>query len=396
MELNEKQKNGLTLALQRYKNKEKYTVIAGYAGAGKSTLVRFIIEELKTYGVKETDVCFACFTGKAAQVLLKKGNKNVITLHKLLYKSIPKESGGFVRIPNPSIPYKIVVVDEVSMAPKTLMDLLFKHNVYVICLGDPFQLPPVDKKEDNHLLDAPHIFLDEIMRQAQESEIIQLSMAIRENRPIEVFQGKEVQILNKEELNTGMLTWADQILVATNATRVSINAQMRKLLNFGEKPQDGDKIICLRNYWDCFSDNEEPLVNGTIGILKNSFLTKRYLPNIVKSIDGLSHIDLIMGDFISDSGMYFHSLEMDKKMIDTGEFSLDWKTVYQLNRNPKTRDIPPLEFTYGYAITCHKAQGSEWDKVLVIEEKFPFDKIEHARWLYTAVTRSSEKLVLVR
>ena len=396
MELNEKQKNGLTLALQRYKNKEKYTVIAGYAGAGKSTLVRFIIEELKTYGVKETDVCFACFTGKAAQVLLKKGNKNVITLHKLLYKSIPKESGGFVRIPNPSIPYKIVVVDEVSMAPKTLMDLLFKHNVYVICLGDPFQLPPVDKKEDNHLLDAPHIFLDEIMRQAQESEIIQLSMAIRENRPIEAFQGKEVQILNKEELNTGMLTWADQILVATNATRVSINTQMRKLLNFGEKPQDGDKIICLRNYWDCFSDNEEPLVNGTIGILKDSFLTKRYLPRIVKSIDGLSHIDLIMGDFISDSGMYFHSLEMDKKMIDTGEFSLDWKTVYQLNRNPKTRDIPPLEFTYGYAITCHKAQGSEWDKVLVIEEKFPFDKIEHARWLYTAVTRSSEKLVLVR
>ena len=396
MELNEKQKNGLTLALQRYKNKEKYTVIAGYAGAGKSTLVRFIIEELKTYGVKETDVCFACFTGKAAQVLLKKGNKNVITLHKLLYKSIPKESGGFVRIPNPSIPYKIVVVDEVSMAPKTLMDLLFKHNVYVICLGDPFQLPPVDKKEDNHLLDAPHIFLDEIMRQAQESEIIQLSMAIRENRPIEVFQGKEVQILNKEELNTGMLTWADQILVATNATRVSINTQMRKLLNFGEKPQDGDKIICLRNYWDCFSDNEEPLVNGTIGILKDSFLTKRYLPSIVKSTDGLSHIDLIVGDFISDSGMYFHSLEMDKKMIDTGEFSLDWKTVYQLNRNPKTRDIPPLEFTYGYAITCHKAQGSEWDKVLVIEEKFPFDKIEHARWLYTAVTRSSEKLVLVR
>ena len=396
MELNEKQKNGLTLALQRYKNKEKYTVIAGYAGAGKSTLVRFIIEELKTYGVKETDVCFACFTGKAAQVLLKKGNKNVITLHKLLYKSIPKESGGFVRIPNPSIPYKIVVVDEVSMAPKTLMDLLFKHNVYVICLGDPFQLPPVDKKEDNHLLDAPHIFLDEIMRQAQESEIIQLSMAIRENRPIEAFQGKEVQILNKEELNTGMLTWADQILVATNATRVSINAQMRKLLNFEEQPQDGDKIICLRNYWDCFSDNEEPLVNGTIGILKDSFLTKRYLPSIVKSTDCLSHIDLIVGDFISDSGMYFHSLEMDKKMIDTGEFSLDWKTVYQLNRNPKTRDIPPLEFTYGYAITCHKAQGSEWDKVLVIEENFPFDKIEHARWLYTAVTRSSEKLVLVR
>ena len=55
-----------------------------------------------------------------------------------------------------------------------------------------------------------------------------------------------------------------------------------------------------------------------------------------------------------------------------------------------------MEFTYGYAVTTHKAQGSEWDKVLILEEKFPFEKEEHARWLYTAVTRASEKLVLVR
>jgi hypothetical protein len=50
------------------------------------------------------------------------------------------------------------------MAPKSIIDKLFQHNVYVICLGDPFQLPPIDKEEDNHLLDHPHIFLDEIMR----------------------------------------------------------------------------------------------------------------------------------------------------------------------------------------------------------------------------------------
>ena len=138
MELNGKQKQGLQIAIQRFKNKEKYTVISGYAGAGKSTLVRFIIEELKTLGIKDADVCFACFTGKAAQVLLKKGNRNVLTLHKLLYKSIPKASGGFMLVPRQAVPYKIVVVDEVSMAPKTLMDLLFSHNVHVICLGDPF------------------------------------------------------------------------------------------------------------------------------------------------------------------------------------------------------------------------------------------------------------------
>jgi exodeoxyribonuclease-5 len=56
----------------------------------------------------------------------------------------------------------------------------------------------------------------------------------------------------------------------------------------------------------------------------------------------------------------------------------------------------PYEFTYGYAITGHKAQGSQWSKVVVYEEGFPFVKEEHARWLYTCITRAQEKLVLLR
>ena len=73
------------------------------------------------------------------------------------------------------------------------------------------------------------------------------------------------------------------------------------------------------------------------------------------------------------------------------------KILFRLGKlKNKIGDIVPREFAFGYAITTHKAQGSEWDKVLVIEEKFPFSKEEHARWLYTAVTRASEKLVLVR
>lgn len=110
-------------------------------GSGKTTLVKFIINALQQYGVDpEVDVCYAAFTGKATQVLQKKGNPNTSTLHKLLYKSIPKQTGGYIRIPKKrgEINYKIVVVDEVSMAPKTLIDLLFKHNCYIICLGDPF------------------------------------------------------------------------------------------------------------------------------------------------------------------------------------------------------------------------------------------------------------------
>ena len=88
---------------------------------------------------------------------------------------------------------------------------------------------------------------------------------------------------------------------------------------------------------------------------------------------------------------------MDKYFIEHGEPFLDWRESYALGKLiPRIGDIIPRQFTYGYAITCHKAQGSQFPKVLVIEENFPFDRTEHARWLYTACTRPEEKLVLVR
>ena len=389
MILTKKQEEGLKIAVERFKNKEKYTCISGYAGSGKSTLVRFIIQALN---VAEEDVCYATFTGKAAQVLLKKGNKNVRTLHKLLYQSFPRPDGSFYRKPVPDVPYRIVVVDEVSMAPKELMKLLFGYRCHVICLGDPFQLPPVDKDQDNGLLANPHIFLDEIMRQAAESEIIQLTMAIRESRPIPYMDGKEVKVVPKASLTTGMMTWADQIICGTNATRISLNNQMRDILGRSGNPQDGDKVIALRNEWNYQANNEDPLVNGTIGYIKNTFEDFVQLPYYL----GGQRIHITRADFESDSGANFCCLGMDTKMIMTGQKCVDWKTEYKINKNKNTMGILPLEFTYGYAITCHKSQGSEWDKVLVIEEKFPFEKEEHARWLYTACTRASEKLVLVR
>ena len=135
----------------------------------------------------DTDVCYTAYTGKAAEVLRKKGNPNAMTLHKLLYTSIPKPNGGFFRKIKEALEYSIIVVDEVSMVPKTMIDILLKFPVYVIFLGDPFQLPQIDKNEAHDLLEHPHVFLDEVMRQAQESEIIRLSMHIREGKPLEEF-----------------------------------------------------------------------------------------------------------------------------------------------------------------------------------------------------------------
>ena len=391
MELTLRQQQGLKVAVARYQNREKYTCISGYAGSGKSTLVKFIVQSLP--GVDpEKDVVYATFTGKAAQVLLKKGNKNVSTLHKLLYESLPRPDGSWYRKPVERIPYKIVVIDEVSMVPDSMIQQLFKYSCYVIALGDPFQLPPVTKDDANTLLDKPHVFLNEIMRQAQESEIIRVSMDIREGKDLSLLDGKEVKVFDKSQFTSDMMLWADQVLVGTNATRINLNNTMRDMLGRSGGPQEGDKVICLKNEWDIMADNYDPLVNGTIGFLKNPYSTFVSVPRFL----GGHRFDVLQSDFITDGGATFTDLNMDKKMIMTGEKCCDWKTAYAIGRNQAHKYKLPKEFTYGYAITCHKSQGSQWDKVLIVEEKFPFDKTEHARWLYTAVTRAAEKAVIIK
>ena len=317
-----------------------------------------------------------------------------MTLHRLLYESIPKPAGGYYHKPKARLDYTIVVVDEISMVPKVLVDELFKHKVYVICLGDPAQLPPISKDDDNHLLDNPHIFLDEIMRQAADSEIIQLTMKIRNQEPIDFYKGTEIQVLPSSALSTGMLLWADQIITATNMKRITTNNQVRALLGKGPEPEAGDKIVCLRNYWEDFSTTGDPLVNGTVGILTNNFETSISVPRYIKG--NPRQFDAIVGDFIADGAVY-PMVDIDKHMMLTGEKCCDWRMSYALGKlKSRIGDIVPKEFAYGYAITCHKAQGSQWDNVLVLEENFPYTAEEHARWLYTATTRAVEKLVIVR
>ena len=392
MELTTKQQNGLNLALSKHKNNEKYVTICGYAGTGKSTLVRFIIEALD---IDEDRVAYACYTGKAAEVLRKKGNKHAMTLHKLLYDSFPRPGGGFIRKPKLSLDYDVIVVDECSMVPKSMVQMLMRHKVFIIFLGDSFQLPMIDKNESHTLLDKPDIFLDEIMRQAAESEIIQLTMKIRNGEVITPMKGNEVIVIPKNELVTGHLTWADQIICATNVTRHNMNTQMRELLGYTGTIQDGEKVIIKRNYWDDCNSDGDALVNGSTGIITNPFESFRRIPAYIKN--NRHDLPTIVGNFTPDCGSEFSGVEFDKDFLLTETPCVDWRVAYQLGKlKPSIGDIVPRQMTYGYAITCHAAQGSEWDKVLVIEESFPFDKTEHARWLYTACTRASDKLVLVR
>lgn len=394
MILTQKQEEGLKIALQRYRDGEPWTCISGFAGTGKSTLIKFIIAALNVD--PENEVKYVAFTGKAATVLKQKGCP-AVTAHKLLYKSVPMPNGGYKFIAKGSedfIGLKVIVVDEVSMLPKTMWDLLLTHKIYVLATGDPGQLPPIDKDADNHVLDKPHVFLDEIMRQAQDSEIIRLSMWIREGKPLAQFPfaGEQVQIVSPLQVVDGMYGWADQILCATNNKRNSINNFVRQMQGFGETPCVGDKIISLSNHWDYLSTSGDwALTNGSIGTIENFSVRDIWVPRYIHT----GAIQYMFTDIRLEDEDTFMRTPIDYQFILTNEAALDGRQTYLLNKNQTTPDAP-FDFTYAYAITCHKAQGSEWDKVLVFEENFPNSIDEHKRWLYTAATRAKEKLVIVR
>ena len=393
--LTRKQEEGLRTAVERYRMGEKYTVIAGYAGSGKSTLVKFIVEALNL-DPKE-DVAYIAFTGKAATVLQQKGCPNAVTAHKLLYKAKPLPNGSYKFYPRDVLEqdYKVIIVDEVSMLPRQLWEQLLRHHVYILAMGDPFQLPAINPDDDNRVLEKPHVFLDEIMRQAQDSEIIRFSMWIREGKPLAQYPcvGEQVQVLNKGDLVSGMYEWADQIICSTNRKRIEINNYMRQLKGFGPEPEIGDKIISLRNHWDWSSDQGTwALTNGSIGTIEYFDTQQIWVPRYIYNGGPIPYM---FTNMVLDDGEKFNYVPVDYTCLTTGEPLLDSKQTYRLNQNKELLEAP-FEFSYAYAITCHKAQGSQWPKVMVFEEWFPNESLEHARWLYTAGTRPEEKLLVIK
>ena len=392
MILNYGQEQALKIAIKRYKDKELYTCISGPAGSGKSTLIKFIIAALN---LNEEEVAYATFTGKEAQVLKNKGCKNAITLHKLLYKAFPNKDGTFSFVPKETLDedYKLVVIDEISMVSKTLWDLLLTYRIHILCLGDEAQLPPIISDEDNHILDKPHYHLTEILRQAQESEIIRLATHIREGKSINSFQAsnQQVMILNRGQLTEGHYLWADQILCAKNDTRNSLNLQMRNILKYPEEPTINDKIISLRNHWDEVSNLENPLTNGCIGVLSEYEKKQIWLPQYIYK----ETKTILVANFNIDDLESFNSITIDYNQLLTGNKTITSRQEYLMNKNKQCPNAP-YDFAYAYAITVWKAQGSEFGKVLLFEENFPFDRLEHQKYLYTGVTRASDKLVLVR
>lgn len=138
MELTKKQEEGLKIALDRWRQGEKYTAISGFAGSGKSTLIKFIIAAMN---LDPEEVRYVAYTGKAANVLKNKGCPGATTAHKLVYHAKMMPNGKYFFKPKSVFEMereiKVVVVDEVSMLPKRMWDLLCNYNFYILACGDP-------------------------------------------------------------------------------------------------------------------------------------------------------------------------------------------------------------------------------------------------------------------
>ena len=416
MILTAKQEEALKLAVNRYNVGMPYTVIAGYAGAGKSTLVKFIVSAL---GFEEDDIAYIAYTGKAANVLKQKGCPNAMTAHKLLYYAKRNPNGTYKFSPRTTLDhnYKLIVVDEISMLPNELWELLLSHRIYVLAMGDPGQLSPISG-DAPPILQNPHIFLDEIMRQAQESAIIRLSMHIREGKDFRVFPtvSGEVRIVQHtwqfpDEDET--LLQASQVICGTNDQRNKLNDRVRFLQGREKIPEVGDKIVSLHNHWDTISQTENALTNGAIGNIQEYHNYIQSYPKENKKFDGFPDTEIMKTSMITDDGDIYGELPIDYKCLLTGKPTLNGSQEYKLGSYNKSmimrgmhskyfdamkylKEIP-YQFAYGYAITCWKAQGSQYPYVLGYD--CPWlkrkDAQEYIKYLYTLVTRAEKAVILV-
>lgn len=357
-------------AIMRWmKTDKKIFTLAGFAGTGKTTLINHIIKEL------EINPISCAYTGKAALAMRERGVENACTIHSTIYKYVEPSkkiatldelnkllstATGEERIDiqrniqqlnhdlskpifilnRASEVYNspLIIVDEYSMLSADIVRDLSKFGKKILFVGDPGQLEPIEDNGGGCPL-KPDIFLKEIMRQALDNPIIRAATQVREQGNLQGIPNSPEFAISTRFPSKEMMQAADQTICGINGTRRRINSM------FATSVEQGVKVVCLQNNHDI------GIYNGMLGHI--SKVHKQDAEEIVMDVDHLSRLHVWAGTFTGKTPGYY-----DRKN-------------YEL-------------FDYGYAITCHKAQGSEWDKVLIVNDWSRDTK----RWLYTAITRA--------
>jgi exodeoxyribonuclease-5 len=326
---------------------------AGLAGTGKTVLVCALAKALPTFAS-------CAYTGKASHVLRQRGLE-AKTIHSLIYLPDPR-SDGTVRFElreKDKLDCGGFLVDEASLISRSLHRDLLSFQRPVIFVGDHGQLPPIG--EDINLMANPDHILETLHRNA--GIIANFAHHLRAGRASLGFPFKrcdELQVL--KETPEEMLTEVDQVICAFNKTRVQKNDLIRKMLKHKGLLVVGDRVICLRN------NHQLGLFNGQQGSVTQIYKNDEGEPFAI--------------DFHSD-GQTFHRIPFDPDQFG--------KEHYEFSYAPWA----PVPFDYGYCCTAHKAQGSEFDTVMVFEQECTRDGWDHARWSYTAASRAKKSLCWV-
>lgn len=345
----------------------------GYAGTGKTTLAKHFAENV------DGDVLFAAFTGKAAQVLRSRGASNAKTIHSLIYRprgeeAVENEETGKTSIApmfsinrqSPVAKAALIIIDECSMVDEQLGRDLLSFGTPILVLGDPGQLPPVTGG-GFFTEQEPDYLLTDIHRQARDNPIIQLAMQVREGKEIMHGDYGTAQVISRHDVNQSLVLDADQVLVGTNKTRRRYNQRLRELKGFNlPHPQSGDKLVCLRN------DPAKGLLNGSLWqVMSSSRETVK------------PGINLMIKPEDDDMNRGAAKIKLLKQAFEE-EGEIPWTTKKRYD-----------DFDFGYALTVHKAQGSQWNNVVLFDESWAF-RDTRERWLYTAITRAAETITIVR
>lgn len=343
--------------------------LAGYAGTGKSTVYEFVRRELERHGAKDIVTC--AYTGKAANVLRRKGTPSAMTIHAAVYVVDENERTGKLGFTKnqfgPAAGADLIALDECSMVDDDMAEDLLSFGKRVLVMGDPGQLPPINGP-GAFTAGEPDVFLREVHRQAAESPILRLATMARCGEAIPVGDygmGVRVQRLTKDTAED-VYREGTQPICGIHTARQKITAEYRKRLGFtGQAPMAGERLMCMKN------DRTVGIFNGGQGVALKSRTT----------LSGLLRMEIQMED-------------VDDPLEDTVVTPFHFEKHFDPNV-PWVRHQGAKEFDWGYVLTCHKAQGSEWPHVSIVDDSGAFRQERH-RWLYTAITRASEGLTLLK
>ena len=291
--------------------------------------------------------------------------------------------------------YRLIVCDESSMVDDAMLEAMLSYGVPILAVGDHGQLPPV--KGTGSLMRSPDLRLEKIHRQAEGNPIIALSARIRETGDIDdrLEDGSAVTILSRRDLKDWIgKRWTQARLKAdprspegamgsllvswTNKLRCALNYDVREALGYEGPPRKDEVLICLKN--------KAPIYNGMRGVLTCD--TVRVGAPGGKAPKWKASIDFVEDNQTAENILLSEHQFFAEKTVDYDQAQALGVSMAQLGEL----------YDFGYALTCHKCQGSQAPEGCVVIEpglsRMPKD--DRTRWLYTSSTRAESKLVLVR